>query len=163
MQWRLSKILLQEGIVDQNFIDNHSKNFEEYKKILDEFNLDYIAAKCDISVSEMEELARIHANGPSSIILGWGIHRYLKGHQTFRMIDALAAISGNIGISGGGVSQGFEEFGYFDNSQEGLELAEKTRKVPMPTIGDAILKARILEIKLIFHKCWKSCCHESKL
>ena len=44
------------------------------------------------------------------------------------MIDALAAISGNIGISGGGVSQGFEEFGYFDNSLEGARTCRKNKK-----------------------------------
>lgn len=146
----LSKILLIEELVDHDFINNHAVNFKEYKKILDEFSLPYLASKCDISVKELEELARIYAEGPGSIILGWGVHRYLKGHQTFRMIDALAAISGNIGISGGGVSQGFEEFGFFDNSLEGAELAEYTRKLPMPTIGDAILKAQNPQIKLIF-------------
>lgn len=146
----LSKILFQENLIDSDFIDNHSKNFEEYKEIIDGFSLDYFAEKCHISINELEELARIYANGPSSIILGWGVHRYLKGHQTFRMIDALAAISGNISISGGGVSQGFEEFGYFDNSLEGIELAEMSRKLPMPTIGKAILEAKDPEIKLIF-------------
>lgn len=146
----LSKVLFQENLIDSHFIDNHSKNIEEYKKILQSFSLDYLADKCDISINELEELARIYADGPSSIILGWGVHRYLKGHQTFRMIDALAAISGNIGISGGGVSQGFEEFGYFDNSLEGTELRDGSRKLPMPTIGKAILEAKDPEIKLIF-------------
>ncbi len=146
----LSKILLRDGLLDFDFINNHTKNFKEYKEIIEDFDLPYIASICDISVNELEELARIYTKGPSSIILGYGIHRYLKGHQTFRMVDALAAISGNIGISGGGVSQGFEEFGYFDNSLEGVELAEKTRKLPMPTIGEAILKAQDPKIKLIF-------------
>lgn len=146
----LSKILFQENLIDSDFIDNHTKNFEEYKKIIDGFSLNYLAEKCDIPVNEIEELARIYAERPSSIILGWGVHRYLKGHQTFRMIDALAAVSGNISISGGGVSQGFEEFGYFDNSLEGIEFAEESRKLPMPTMGKAILEAKEPEIKLIF-------------
>ncbi|MBI5679882.1 MAG: molybdopterin-dependent oxidoreductase [Methanobacterium sp.] len=146
----LSKILFREGFADFDFIDNHTENFEEYKKIIDGFDISHIADKCGISVNELEELASIYVNGPSSIILGWGLHRYIKGHQTFRMIDAVAAVSGNIGISGGGVSQGFEEFGYFNNSLEGAELAEEVRKLPMPTIGEAILKAENPSIKLIF-------------
>lgn len=146
----LCKFLLRENLIDSDFIDNHTKNFEEYKKILDEFNLDYLASKCDIDNKKIEELARIYTEGPSSIILGWGIHRYKKGHQTFRMIDALAAISGNIGISGGGLTQGFEEFGFFDNSLEGAELAEESRKLPMPTIGEAILNVENPKIKLAF-------------
>lgn len=146
----LSKILLRENFIDDNFINNHTKNFEEYKKIIDEFDLDYLVSNCDINIIEIEKLSRIYAEGPSSIILGWGVHRYKKGHQTFRMIDALAAISGNIGISGGGLTQGFEEFGFFDNSLEGTELAEKSRRMPMPTIGEAILNTQDPAIKLAF-------------
>lgn len=146
----LSKILIRENFIDDNFINNYTKNFEEYKTIIDEFDLDYLASKCDIRIKELENLARIYTEGPSSIILGWGVHRYKKGHQTFRMIDALAAISGNIGISGGGLTQGFEEFGFFDNSLEGAELAENSRKLPMPIIGEAILNAQDPEIKLAF-------------
>ncbi|HEX3013796.1 MAG TPA: molybdopterin-dependent oxidoreductase, partial [Methanobacterium sp.] len=146
----ISKILLHESLIDADFINKHTKNFEEYKGILDNYDLDYLALKCDIDLKELEKLAIIYAEGPSSIILGWGIHRYKKGHQTFRMIDALAAISGNIGISGGGVTQGFEEFGFFDNSLEGAELAEEARKLPMPTIGEAILKAQNPEISIVF-------------
>ncbi|WP_414470419.1 molybdopterin-dependent oxidoreductase [Methanobacterium sp. ACI-7] len=146
----LAKILLENRDIDNYFIDNHSRYFEDYKKITSKFSLDYLSEKCDIPLNELEKLAQIYKEGPSSIILGYGVHRYLKGHQTFRIIDALAAVSGNIGISGGGVSQGFEEFGYFDNSLEGLELAENTRKLPMPTIGEAILNAEDPKIKLIF-------------
>lgn len=146
----LCKILLRENLTDDNFINNHTKNFEEYKEIIECYDIDYLASKCDIDVKKLEELVRIYAEGPSSIILGWGVHRYKKGHQTFRMIDALAAISGNIGISGGGITQGFEEFGFFDNSLEGTELAGNVRKLPMPTIGEAILKAQDPEIKLAF-------------
>jgi len=87
--------------------------------------------------------------GPSSIITGWGLHRYLKGHLTFRMIDALAAVSGNLGISGGGVTQGFDEFGFFDDKWAAEELAAQHRQFPMPTIGQAILEAQ-QPVKLIF-------------
>ncbi len=146
----LCKILFREDLVDHDFIDNFTENFKEFKKILDSFSLWDLGAECDVSMEKLEELAMLYAKTPSSIILGYGVHRYKKGHQTFRMIDALAAISGNIGISGGGVSQGFEEFGYFDDSLKGVEFAENTRKFPMPLIGEAILKAENPSVKLIF-------------
>lgn len=41
-------------------------------------------------------------SGPTATILGWGLQRYLSGGENVRFINALALISGNIGISGGG-------------------------------------------------------------
>ena len=129
----------------------HTKNFAIYKGILDQYSLDYLAKQCDVSLRQLEALAELYAtNKPASIILGWGLQRWRKGHLTFRYIDALAAITGNIGIPGGGVSQGFDEYGFFDRRWEGEELANHQRKLPMPTIGDAILRCEDPPIKLIF-------------
>jgi anaerobic selenocysteine-containing dehydrogenase len=145
----LAKIILKEGKEDLEFIENHSEHFDQYQKILEDYTLEELALKCDIPLSELENLANIYVNGPSSIVTGWGLHRYLKGHLTFRMIDALAAVSGNLGISGGGVTQGFDEFGFFDDKWASEELAPHHRKLPMPTIGQAILDAEP-PVKLIF-------------
>lgn len=145
----LAKIILKEGKEDLEFIENHSEHFDQYQKILEDYTLEELALKCDIPLSELENLANIYVNGPSSIVTGWGLHRYLKGHLTFRMIDALAAVSGNLGISGGGVTQGFDEFGFFDDKWAAEELAPHHRKLPMPIIGQAILDAEP-PVKLIF-------------
>ena len=54
LQWHLSKILLREGIIDNNFIDNHTQNFEDYKKIIDEFSLDYLAVNVIFLLAELK-------------------------------------------------------------------------------------------------------------
>ena len=148
----LAKIVLETNNVDYDFIENYTKNFDSYKEILDKFSLEYLSNKCDVGLDEIKELAFEYARGkPSSIITGWGLHRYVQGHLAFRMIDALAAITGNIGVSGGGVSQGFEEFEYFDFSSVELgERGKNQRQLPMPKIGKAILDTDNPPIKLIF-------------
>ncbi len=147
----LARIILANDLVDHAFIGNYTKNFGSYKQILDNYSLKYLANKCCIDVTEIEELAFAYANGkPSSIITGWGLHRYIQGHLAFRMIDALVAVTGNIGVSGGGVSQGFEEFEYFDFSVELEDLGKNQRKLSMPQIGEAILNTDNPPIKLIF-------------
>ena len=148
----LAKIVLETNNVDYNFIENYTKNFDSYKEILDKFSLEYLSNKCGVGLDEIKELAFEYARGkPSSIITGWGLHRYVQGHLAFRMIDALAAITGNIGVSGGGVSQGFEEFEYFDFSSVELgECGKNQRQLPMPKIGNAILDTDNPPIKLIF-------------
>ncbi len=147
----LAKIVLENDLVDHDFIENYTANFDSYRKILDRYTLETLASECGIDVAEIKELALAYANGkPSSIIMGWGLHRYIQGHLAFRMVDALAAITGNIGVSGGGVTQGFEEFEYFDFSVELNELGKNQRYLPMPKIGEAILNTDNPPIKLIF-------------
>ncbi len=148
----IAKIILETDHVDNDFIENYTKNFDSYKEILDKFSLEYLSDKCCVDLDKIKVLSLEYAQGePSSIITGWGLHRYVQGHLAFRMIDALAAVTGNIGISGGGVSQGFEEFEYFDFSSVELdERGKNQRKLPMPKIGEAILDTDKPPIKLIF-------------
>ncbi len=159
----LAKIILQldyaedsavdknkNNLVDHDFIEKATYNFQNYLKILDKYSLEFLSTECNIKSDALHELAILYAeSNPSSIITGWGLHRYVQGHLPFHMIDALAAITGNIGVSGGGVSQGFEEFEYFDFTAEMNELGINQRKIPMPTIGEAILHTHNPPIKLI--------------
>ncbi|MCK9151956.1 molybdopterin-dependent oxidoreductase [Methanobacterium alcaliphilum] len=149
----LAKIILEHGFIDSDFIDSHTTNFESYKDIIDNYSLEFLSKKFDVSIAELKDLALSYAQcKPASIIAGWGIHRYIQGHLPLRFMDALAAITGNIGISGGGVSQGFEEYEYFDFSLENVDGGENNnhRQIPMPTLGEAILSTEEPPIKLIF-------------
>ncbi len=147
----ISKIIIENGWLDMEFIQKYTENFEDYKSIIDTYSLEFLSSKCGISLQQLNEIAAMYANNkPSSIITGWGLHRYIRGHLAFRMIDALAAITRNIGISGGGVSQGFEEFEYFDFSIQINELGKNSREISMPEIGDEILNSDNPPIKLIF-------------
>jgi anaerobic selenocysteine-containing dehydrogenase len=144
----LAKIILNENLVDHKFIAKHTKNFPEYVQILDKHDLNILSNFCDVPIPDLELLAYKYAqNKPSSIIMGWGLHRYHNGHLFSRFIDALSALTGNIGISGGGVSHGFEEYGFFDTSLCGK--GQNQRELPMPTIGEAILNTNDPPIKLI--------------
>lgn len=145
------KIILKKNLQNQEFIENYTKNFSSFKTMLDKFSLKFISSRCDINISKLNELALAYAQGkPSSIVAGWGVHRYKQGHLAFHMMDALAAVTGNIGISGGGVTQGFEEYQFFDLSVEANEKGLNSRKLSMPQIGEDILKTDDPPIKLIF-------------
>lgn len=86
---------------------------------------------------------------PTSMLLGWGMHRH-RNLFSIRAIDALGALSGNIGVPGGGVSQGFEEYGPYDQRFWGDELNPPRRTLLLPRIGEEILDARNPEIRMIF-------------
>lgn len=147
----LAKIIIEENLTDYEFIENYTKNFEDYLNLLDTCSLEELSRITDITLDELFNLAILYTEGsPSSIILGWGLQRYKKGHLTFRLINALAAITGNIGKLGGGVSHGFDEYGYFNHDYALDESSTNGRKLAMPILGDEILQKHSPPIKLIF-------------
>ena len=62
------------------------------------------ARAADVSVAEVESLAARLSNGPTAILVGWGMQRRLRGGAIVRALDALCALSGNLFRSGGGCS-----------------------------------------------------------
>jgi anaerobic selenocysteine-containing dehydrogenase len=66
------------------------------------------AALAGVATAELERVAALYAtHRPGAIVVGWGLGRRRNGSRTVRAIDALGAISGNLGVKGGGVSYYF--------------------------------------------------------
>ena len=62
-------------------------------------------AEADLPVDAAEDLAACLGPGkPCAILVGWGMGRRSNGGTIVRALDALGALSGNLGIPGGGVS-----------------------------------------------------------
>ncbi len=145
----LSKVVLSNYDVDWNFIETRTQNFENFNEILENYTLSELSKKCKVHKDQIKNLVSLYTkNRPSSIITGWGMQRYKEGHTTFRMIDALAALAGNIGISGGGVSHGFEEYGFFNMNIQKNESGKNQRTISMPLVGEEILNATEPPIKM---------------
>ena len=146
-----AKLVLARGAEDIQFLSNYSEGFNAYRKILDSFNVEELAVTCDVPLEQIGRLAEVIVNKkPTAILLGWGLHRWEYAHHAIRSIDALSAIAGNIGVAGGGVSQGFEEYGPYDLSLMGNGFTPTRRKFLMPLIGEEILRAQDPPIEMIF-------------
>ncbi len=100
----LIKIINKMGKIDHNFINNHTIGWENFSRYLDTFSLEEAAEDSGQSIEIMEELAELIVNNsPCFFWVGFGLQRHANGGQNVRAIDALGAVTGNIGISGGGV------------------------------------------------------------
>ncbi|MDD4238946.1 MAG: molybdopterin-dependent oxidoreductase [Desulfotomaculaceae bacterium] len=147
----VAKIILARKAEDIDFLSRHSEGYEAFLKILDSFTVVELAVACDVPLEQVEYLAELLIQRkPTAILLGWGLHRWESAHYTVRCIDALNAIAGNIGVAGGGVSQGFEEYGPYDLNLTGSDLKPNSRKFLMPLIGEEILKAQAPPVEMIF-------------
>ncbi|WP_020585908.1 molybdopterin-containing oxidoreductase family protein [Desulfobacter curvatus] len=146
-----AKILIDRGAHDIDFLSNHSAGYDAYKAILDGYSIDELCCRAGVSKEDVEYIAdTLITFKPTSILLGWGLHRHKDAHFTIRAIDALGAISGNIGVEGGGVSQGFEEYGPYDPKCWGDYLNPKRRTLLMPYVGQELLNAENPPIRMVY-------------
>nr|WP_254045862.1 trimethylamine-N-oxide reductase TorA [Paenalcaligenes hominis] len=65
---------------------------------------EWAAAICGVSPERIRELAHKMAKGRTQIMMGWAIQRQEHGEQPYWMAAVLAAMLGQIGLPGGGIS-----------------------------------------------------------
>ena len=124
----------------------YCEDMEAYWELVFLRTIDDWAEIADIEPEALEELAEAYADGPSAILVGWGLQRRRYGATTVRAIDALAAVSGNLGIAGGGVSFYFARSAAFDLSFCESDTAPRT--IPEPLLGPGILEAHDPPIRM---------------
>ena len=100
----MAKIIISKGLQDEDFINKYVLGFQEYKDHLENFDLDYLSYECGIEIEDIEKLTKYYCEKNSSIYLGYGMQKYKNGGNTIRAIDALGALTGQIGVKGGGVN-----------------------------------------------------------
>ena len=101
----MCKIVLDNGWEDRAFIRDHVIGFEAFRDSLAGLSLEQICETTGIDAPALHRLAEAYARGgPAAIVVGYGLQRYANGGNTVRCIDALGALTGNIGVSGGGVN-----------------------------------------------------------
>jgi anaerobic selenocysteine-containing dehydrogenase/GMP synthase-like glutamine amidotransferase len=144
-----AKLVFEAGAEDREFLERCATGAGEYRRLLDDYATTDLCERAGVSLEEAVVLAEAMMRRPASILLGWGMHRYASAHCSIRAIDALGAISGNIGVAGGGVSQGFEEYGPYDQQYWGDGLNPPRRTLLLPKIGEEILSAVDPEIRMI--------------
>lgn len=115
-------VMISEGLHDQEFLDRYVQGFDEqhmpegvpagqsYRSYIMGQGSDgtpktpeWAAVITGIPASRIVHLAREMAGAkPCAITQGWGPQRHMNGENQARAIYALAAVTGNVGINGGG-------------------------------------------------------------
>ncbi|HZD60989.1 MAG TPA: molybdopterin-dependent oxidoreductase [Anaerolineae bacterium] len=147
----MAKIILDSDNMATDFVLNRCENFDAYRAMVKRYDLAFLSEASGVPVEMIEHLAGAYMERkPAAIICGWGLQRYQWGAETFRLIDALGAITGNIGVPGGGVSHGRDEQEYFDQSIKSKELADSRRTIPKPLMGRGLRELDGSPVKLAF-------------
>ena len=111
------------------------------------------AQEAGVSVGDVEILANAFAPpGPTTSLLGWGMQRRTNGSAIVRAIDALAAVTGNLGIPGAGASFYFKRRAAFD--LEPLRpRSEPPRSVREAMLAQDIVAAADPPIRMMWISC----------
>lgn len=109
----IAHTLYKEELYDSDFVDTYCLGFEEFIAYVNGETKDKVektpewAAKiCGISADKIREFARMLVKGRTQLLFGWSIQRQQHGEQPYWMGAVLAAMIGQIGLPGGGVSYG---------------------------------------------------------
>lgn len=104
----MARHLVDKGLVDQDFVNNYSHGYPEFEAYLrNSVTVEWASEICGLSADVIRQLAEeFTAVNPATVWIGYGMQRHVNGGANVRAIDAFVAITGNIGIEGGGARYG---------------------------------------------------------
>jgi len=96
--------IIDENLVDEEFIASRTNNFEELKERVKDFSPEEMAPICGIEADVIRACARAYAASKASIIFwGMGISQHVHGTDNARCLIALSLMTGQIGRPGTGL------------------------------------------------------------
>ncbi len=105
--------LYNEELYDKKFIETYCLGFEEFIQYVQgqtkdktEKTPEWAASICGVKADKIREFARMLVNGRTQILMGWCIQRQEHGEQPYWAAAVVAAMVGQIGLPGGGISYG---------------------------------------------------------
>ncbi|UWG51558.1 putative molibdopterin-dependent oxidoreductaseYjgC [Halalkaliarchaeum sp. AArc-CO] len=127
------KTILENGWIDEEFIDQRTEGFEHLKETLENFDKEAAAEECGVPLSDIEAAAEKYATADNAAIFtGMGMSQHTCGVDNVQNEINLALITGNLGRPGTGVNplrgqnnvQGTCDVGAMPNVLPGYQLVD---------------------------------------
>ena len=94
-------VLVRDGRYDRDFVARWCHGFDALAQRVSGWTPERASAVSGVPAGEIEQAARLYADGPSCFVSGHGIDAVTNGVQTFRAFHCLVAVSGNLDRVGG--------------------------------------------------------------
>ena len=99
----IAHLLLRWELLDTLFIDECTQGFSDYTQVIQHYPPDVVAARCGISIDELEKAARYWGESEKVLSLwSMGINQSTEGTAKVRTLINLHLMTGNIGQPGAG-------------------------------------------------------------
>ncbi|MFG0885613.1 trimethylamine-N-oxide reductase TorA [Vibrio sp. CJQ_6] len=109
----VAHVLYTEELYDKKFISTYCLGFDDFiqyvlgnTKDKIERTPEWAAKICGVTPDSIRDFARMLVKGRTQLLFGWCIQRQEHGEQPYWMGAVLAAMIGQIGLPGGGISYG---------------------------------------------------------
>ena len=147
----LSKVVIDEGLLDEEFVSRRTDNFEALRKLLETYPPEHVEAITGVPDRQIRAAARLYATARgSAIVYASGITQHASGTNSVKAMANIALLTGNIGHRGGGLyalqrennGQGACDMGALPNFLPGYQSVansqsrkrfEERWKMPLPT------------------------------
>lgn len=135
----VARVLFERGWTSPE-AEGYCEHLEDFRRLAFARGVEEWCREADLPRAAAEDLARrLGPEKPAAILVGWGMARRTYGGAIVRALDALGAITGNLGLSGGGVSFYFRRRSAFDLSF--LGGAKPPRTIDEVSFGRDLLLA----------------------
>ncbi len=129
----MAKVILDEDLVDWDFVSGRTEDFEEWREIIDTYTLEHAEGITGVAAADIAEAARIYARPPfsgSCLIWGMGITQHMMGTANAHSLLNLSFVAGQLGRPGSGISplrgqnnvQGCGDAGCLPNAFPGYQI-----------------------------------------
>jgi formate dehydrogenase alpha subunit len=100
----LAKVIIDEGLLDEEFVARRTDNFEAFAEGLKKYTLEYVEKTTGVTGQDIRAAARLYARASrAAIVYGTGITQHTTGTDGVGALANLTLLTGNIGRKGGGV------------------------------------------------------------
>lgn len=101
----MMKLIIDENLQDDEFIENRTKNYDELKKVVSRYDMDTVSEIAEIDKDQLIEATMDYAKADkAAIVYSLGITEHSHGADNVMSAANLAMLTGNIGRLGTGVN-----------------------------------------------------------
>lgn len=126
----LMHVIIGEGLTDADYIQQHTKGFEELKRLVADYTPNRVAELTGVAAEEIVALARDYATTrPAVIRAAYGLQRSERGGRAMQAISCLPALVGSWKEVGGGFV--LSTSGGFQVNRIALERPDLQRHSPL--------------------------------
>ena len=152
-------VIIEEGLVDQDYVDNYTVGFTELADKAKERTPEWAAEITGLSAEDIRTFAREYAQSqPSAIRIGVALEKSWGGSQAIRAVASLPALTGAWRHVGGGILQFpvWEHPYKFDVICRPDLIPEGTQVVNNLQLGRVLTGEQELKVPIKSMMCWNT-------
>nr|MBC8477276.1 molybdopterin-dependent oxidoreductase [Dehalococcoidia bacterium] len=101
----ICRVIIDEGLLNEDFINERCENLDAFKESLQHFDLDTVAKITGVPKDKIIQAARMYAtHSPAALFYAMGITQHSHGTDNVIAVANLTMLTGNIGKPGSGVN-----------------------------------------------------------